>query len=143
MSFECALRCYYAKLPANRLASAWQFLSDADGVLGHESAGLSLEEDDEDCFSPERGNVAFGSAYDGWAFRTETFAEIYAPKLGVEAKTLARSLWGEWFYNPKLKRVVGRDEGGAPKGTPTKNMFVQASERFAWEAKILRPKRCI
>lgn len=36
------------------------------------------EEEEEQAFSPERGNVAFGSAYDGWAFRIDQFAEMYA-----------------------------------------------------------------
>jgi translation elongation factor EF-G len=36
------------------------------------------EEEEEQAFSPERGNVAFGSAHDGWAFRIDQFAEMYA-----------------------------------------------------------------
>ena len=28
-------------------------------------------------FEPERGNVAFGSAIHGWAFRTHDFAALY------------------------------------------------------------------
>ncbi len=35
-------------------------------------------EQEEQEFSPEKGNVVFGSAYDGWAFRTSQFAEMYA-----------------------------------------------------------------
>ena len=36
------------------------------------------EEEEEQEFSPEKGNVAFASAYDGWAFRLCQFAEMYA-----------------------------------------------------------------
>lgn len=32
------------------------------------SAGLEDADDDNLYFSPEQGNVAFASAYDGWAF---------------------------------------------------------------------------
>lgn len=32
------------------------------------SAGLDEADDDNLYFSPEQGNVAFASAYDGWAF---------------------------------------------------------------------------
>ena len=39
-------------------------------------------------FSPERGNVVFGSAYDGWAFRIDQFAEMYAGGLGDIASDL-------------------------------------------------------
>lgn len=33
------------------------------------SAGLEDADDDNLYFSPEAGNVAFASAYDGWAFQ--------------------------------------------------------------------------
>ena len=38
------------------------------------------EDDEEEAqeLSPAKGNVAFGSAYDGWAFRIGQFAELYA-----------------------------------------------------------------
>lgn len=53
--------------------------SEAEGEEGPQP-GEEEEEDkeDEQVFSPERGNVAFGSAYDGWAFRIDQFAEMYA-----------------------------------------------------------------
>ncbi len=47
---------------------------------GEQSGGADVaegeqeEEEEEQAFSPERGNVAFGSAYDGWAFRIDQFA---------------------------------------------------------------------
>jgi ribosome assembly protein 1 len=42
----------------------------ADDEAGEEQDEL-LDEDEEDAFSPERGNVAFASAMDGWAFKIE------------------------------------------------------------------------
>lgn len=48
----------------------------AEGEEGPGETGEEEEEEQE--FSPEKGNVAFASAYDGWAFRTSQFAELYA-----------------------------------------------------------------
>jgi len=45
-------------------------------------SGLDDADDSELYFSPERGNVVFGSAYDSWAFDIGTFASIYSAKLG-------------------------------------------------------------
>ncbi len=46
------------------------------------AAGAPLPEDEEaDAFQPVQCNVAFGSAHDGWAFRLDQFADMYAEKL--------------------------------------------------------------
>ena len=50
--------------------------------------------DAEDVFSVERGNVAFASAMDGWAFRPEQFARLYAEKLGCSEKALKKRVVG-------------------------------------------------
>ena len=53
--------------------------SGDEGGPGEAAAAAADEEEEEpQAFSPERGNVAFGSAYDGWAFRIDQFAEMYA-----------------------------------------------------------------
>lgn len=56
--------------------------TEGAGAGGEEEEELAEhahgEEEEEQAFSPERGNVAFGSAYDGWAFRIDQFAELYA-----------------------------------------------------------------
>ena len=53
--------------------------SGDEGGPGEAAAAAEEEEEEEpQAFSPERGNVAFGSAYDGWAFRIDQFAEMYA-----------------------------------------------------------------
>ena len=56
------------------------------------AAGVEAGEDDEsDAFQPSSCNVAFGSAHDGWAFRLDQFAAMYAEKLGCrcgEARVL-------------------------------------------------------
>lgn len=38
---------------------------------GSEEQDELLDEDEEDAFAPEKGNVAFASAMDGWAFRID------------------------------------------------------------------------
>lgn len=48
------------------------------------------EEDEEPYFHPLEGNVAFASAFDGWAFQLSHFAELSAPKLGCSAEDLRR-----------------------------------------------------
>jgi ribosome assembly protein 1 len=50
----------------------------ADGTQAEAAVDEVEEEEDAPVFSPELGNVAFGSAFDGWAFRLSQFAEIYS-----------------------------------------------------------------
>lgn len=56
---------------------------------------------------PQVGNVAFGSAHDGWAFRTDQFAAMYAEKLGCKPEALRRCLWGDWAFSAKEKKAGG------------------------------------
>ena len=88
------------------------------------------EKDDEDLyFSPERGNVIFSSALDGWGFRTSKFAQLYAAKLGVKEAKLRRVLWGDFYLDPKTKRVLGSKH---LKGRNLKPMFVQLVLEPIW-----------
>ena len=90
-------------------------------------------------FAPEKGNVIFASAIDGWAFRTNDFAAIYATKLGMKDLSLNRFLWGKYYLDPKTKRVIG------PKGLKGRNlkpMFVQFCLDNIWrvyESTVLQP----
>lgn len=89
------------------------------------------EREDEDIyFSPERGNVLFASAIDGWAFRLGKFARLYAEKLGIKEGNLRRALWGDWFLDPKTKRVVSRK---GLNGRPLKPLFVQFVLENIWK----------
>jgi ribosome assembly protein 1 len=88
------------------------------------------EKEDEDLyFAPERGNVIFASAIDGWAFRLGQFARLYAAKLGIKEHKLRSVLWGDWFLDPKSKRVIGRKKAG---GRNLKPMFVQFVLENIW-----------
>ncbi|XP_057324553.1 elongation factor-like GTPase 1 [Microplitis mediator] len=68
----------------------------------------ALEETDDSnlYFSPERGNVLFASAIDGWGFGIEEFAKIYSEKLGFSQRVLMKTLWGNYYLNMKTKRIM-------------------------------------
>lgn len=88
------------------------------------------EKEDEDIyFAPDRGNVLFASAIDGWAFRLGKFARLYAEKLKIKEGNLRRVLWGDWYLDPKTKRVVGRKKLA---GRNLKPMFVQFVLENIW-----------
>lgn len=71
-------------------------------------------------FSPEAGNVVFCSALDGWSFRIQDFALIYAKKMGMNFNALCKCLFGEYFYDAKNRKVLKK--GASDKA---KNMFSQ------------------
>nr|CCC46965.1 putative translation elongation factor EF-2 [Trypanosoma vivax Y486] len=59
---------------------------------------------DDVWFCPSKGNVLFCSCYDGWAFSTAFFANIYESKLGIT--NLQELLWGEQYLDAKAKKAV-------------------------------------
>ena len=85
------------------------------------------EEEEELELSPEKGNVAFASAHDGWAFRTRQFADLYAAKLGFKAAALSRVLWGDFRIDPKTKHICRIKPAQATKYKP---LFVQVRHSF-------------
>jgi ribosome assembly protein 1 len=88
------------------------------------------EKDDEDIyFAPEKGNVIFASAIDGWGFRVGKFAQLYAQKLGIREANLRRVLWGDFFLDPKTKRVISYKH---LKGRALKPLFVQFVLENIW-----------
>jgi ribosome assembly protein 1 len=81
------------------------------------------EKDDEDIyFAPEKNNVIFSSAIDGWAFTVKQFAAIYEKKLSMKRSTLEKILWGDFYFDPKTKRILSSKH---LKGRNLKPMFVQ------------------
>ncbi|KAJ4295020.1 Cytoplasmic GTPase/eEF2-like protein (ribosomal biogenesis) [Kalmusia sp. IMI 367209] len=81
------------------------------------------EKDDEDIyFAPENNNVIFSSAIDGWAFTVRQFASLYERKLGIKRSVLEKVLWGDFYLDPKSKRVLSSKH---LKGRHLKPMFVQ------------------
>ncbi|KAK2741285.1 Cytoplasmic GTPase/eEF2-like protein (ribosomal biogenesis) [Onygenales sp. PD_40] len=88
------------------------------------------ERDDEDLyFAPEKNNVIFCSATDGWAFTIRQFAGLYEKKLGIKRAVLEKVLWGDFYLDPKTKRVLGQKH---LKGRALKPMFVQLVLDTIW-----------
>ncbi|KAJ3347471.1 Cytoplasmic GTPase/eEF2-like protein (ribosomal biogenesis) [Entophlyctis luteolus] len=90
---------------------------------------LEDRDDEHLYFSPEKGNVVFASAIDGWAFQIDHFAALYASKLGVKESALMKVLWGDYYFDPKTKRAVGPK---GLKGRALKPFFVQFILENLW-----------
>lgn len=109
----------------------------AGGVASEDTSGVNTpaeaeftEKDDEDIyFAPEKHNVIFASAIDGWAFTIRQFAGIYEKKLGVKKEVLEKVLWGKYYFDPKTKRVISEKH---LKGRNLKPMFVQLVLNNIW-----------
>lgn len=100
-----------------------------NGTNEHSNQSAGLEEDEEDAFSPERGNVVFACALDGWGFRIDHFASLYAAKLGASQNALRKALWGDYYYMPRTKKIVGKKASGGK----AKPMFVQFILEPLWQ----------
>ncbi|KFY25265.1 hypothetical protein V491_01839, partial [Pseudogymnoascus sp. VKM F-3775] len=95
------------------------------------SASAEYEErDDEDIyFAPEKNNVIFSSAVDGWAFTVRQFASLYEKKLGIKRNAMEKVLWGDFYLDPKTKKVLAQKH---LKGRNLKPMFVQLVLEQVW-----------
>ena len=70
----------------NGIMSAYKsekYLSGVDSMSKGDENLEFIEEDDEDTFQPQKGNVAFVCALVGWGFGIREFSEFYASKLGA------------------------------------------------------------
>lgn len=100
------------------------------GEVEEGDGGEFEEKDDEDLyFVPEKNNVVFSSAVDGWAFTVRQFAGLYERKLGLKRAVLEKVLWGDFYLEPKTKRVLGAKH---LKGRALKPMFVQLVLDNVW-----------
>ena len=98
-------------------------LTESENLAPSTTTGEFEERDDEDLyFAPEKHNVIFSSATDGWAFTVRQFAHLYEKKLGLKSSVLEKVLWGDFYLEPKTKRVLGSKH---LKGRALKPMFVQ------------------
>ncbi|SPJ73041.1 probable translation elongation factor eEF4 [Fusarium torulosum] len=88
------------------------------------------EKDDEDIyFAPEKNNVIFSSAIDGWAFTCRQFAAMYEKKLGIKRGIMEKVLWGNFYLDPKTKKILGPKH---LKGRNLKPLFVQLVLEPVW-----------
>jgi ribosome assembly protein 1 len=104
--------------------------------------GFQERDDDDIYFAPERGNVVFASALDGWGFRIGKFAQLFAAKLGMKEANLRRVLWGDFYLDPKTKKVISYKH---LKGRLLKPLFVQFVLENIWavyDATVLKPCVC-
>jgi elongation factor 2 len=69
---------------------------------------------------PSKGNVAFASGRDGWAFTLTQFAEFYSKKKKKQhSSSLVQKLWGENYYNSvsgQWQKTNESDEGKLKRG---------------------------
>ncbi|KAA1084123.1 Cytoplasmic GTPase/eEF2-like protein (ribosomal bioproteinsis) [Puccinia graminis f. sp. tritici] len=99
------------------------------------------ETDDQDIyFDPTKGDVIFSSAIDNWSFNIASFAALWSKKLGIEQAKLESCLWGDFFFDPKSKKVLNKKQANQ-KGS-LKPMFVQFVLDNLWavyDSVILNP----
>lgn len=123
-----------------RLAAKKEQQADEADATVNEKEEEFQEKDDEDIyFAPEKGNVIFASALDGWGFRVGKFAQLYAQKLGIKEANLRMVLWGDYFLDPKTKRVISYKH---LRGRVLKPLFVQFVLENIWavyDAVVLNP----
>jgi len=101
-----------------------------ESVAVRSTTGDFKEKDDEDLyFAPENNNVIFSSAIDGWAFTVRQFAALYEKKLGIKRAVLEKVLWGDFYLDPRTKRVLAQKH---LKGRALKPMFVQLVLENIW-----------
>lgn len=122
-----------------RLAEKKDQLAD-EAEAAVDDADEFKEKDDQDIyFAPERGNVVFASAIDGWGFRVGKFAQLYSAKLGFKEANLRRILWGDFYLDPKTKKVISHKH---LRGRTLKPLFVQFVLENIWavyDAVVMNP----
>ncbi|KAF8349218.1 translation elongation factor 2 [Amanita rubescens] len=101
---------------ARRLAARKElYATKADTMAEAEinDADEFKEKDDEDIyFAPEKGNVVFASAL-RW---------LYAAKMGMKEANLRKVIWGDFFLDPKTKKIISYKH---LRGRALKPLFVQ------------------
>ncbi|TGO10641.1 hypothetical protein BTUL_0129g00230 [Botrytis tulipae] len=104
--------------------------NDGSTSIDTEAINEFQEKDDEDIyFAPEKNNVIFSSAIDGWAFTVRQFASLYEKKLGIKRTAMEKVLWGDFYLDPKTKKVLGPKH---LKGRNLKPLFVQLVLEQVW-----------
>ena len=124
-----------------RIASKKDTVAEkADALVNDEAVDDFQEKDDEDIyFAPEKGNVVFASALGGWGFRVAKFAQIFAAKLGIKEGNFKTVLWGDFYLDPKTKKVISHKH---LRGRSLKPLFVQFVLENIWavyDAVLLNP----
>lgn len=112
-----------------RLAEKKDQLADEAEAAANDADDFKEKDDEDIYFAPERGNVIFASAIDGWGFRVGKFAQLYSTKLGFKEANLRRVLWGDFYLDPKSKKVISYKH---LRGRALKPLFVQFVLENIW-----------
>jgi ribosome assembly protein 1 len=107
----------------------WRETQERQKNPSQNDAEFEEKEDEDIYFAPEKGNVVFSSALDGWAFTVDAFAGMFEKRLGVKRDALTRFLWGDYYLDPKTKRVLGAKH---LKGRNLRPMFVEFVLNNIW-----------
>jgi ribosome assembly protein 1 len=107
----------------------WRETREQKSVTSHDDTEFEEKEDEDIYFAPEKGNVVFSSAVDGWAFTVDVFAGMFEKRLGVKRETLSKFLWGDYYLDPKTKRVLTPKH---LKGRNLRPMFVEFILNNIW-----------
>ena len=110
------------QMEARVAASAAKEARVADQLADSGDLQFQERDDEELYFAPEKNNVIFGSAIDGWAFTVRQFAGLYEKKLGIKRSILEKVLWGNFYLDPKTKKILNPRH---LKGRQLKPLFVQ------------------
>lgn len=110
-------------------SASTQNREEVDGSTAGSIEGFEEKDDEDLYFAPEKHNVIFSSAIDGWAFTVRQFAALYERKLGIKRAILERVLWGDFYLDPKTKRLLSYKH---LKGRALKPMFVQLVLENIW-----------
>jgi len=70
---------------------------------------------------PSKGNVAFGSGKECWAFTLTTFAKTYAEKFKIDQVKLMEKFWGDNYFDPESKKWY--DDPSKVEGKTLKRAF--------------------
>lgn len=98
---------------------------------GNDSQEEYVEKDDKDIyFDPAQNNVIFASAVDGWGFNISQFARFYEARLGTKRENLQKVLWGDFFLDPKTKKIISHK---GLKGRTLKPLFVSLILENIWK----------
>lgn len=90
-----------------------------------------VEKDDSDIyFDPKSNNVVFASAVDGWGFNIGQLAKFYEQKLGAKRENLQKVLWGDFYLDPKTKKIINNK---GLKGRNLKPLFTSLILDNIWQ----------
>uniref|UniRef100_A0A0D9VGU8 Elongation factor-like 1 n=1 Tax=Leersia perrieri TaxID=77586 RepID=A0A0D9VGU8_9ORYZ len=80
------------------------------------------DDEEEDAFQPQKGNVVFACAREGWGIRLIEIAKRLAPKLKADPADILKGLWGQNYFDERSRKVVGKEAMATANPKP---MFVK------------------